>query len=118
MLKRAMSRFFVEFFLFHSAEKCRKESCSLSLTSDIEKVWMNGWCGGECQDFPWKISCLTVPKKFVGKPFRVSLILGIEKFYAEEGYVTIFVEFFVSQYQKNSQGNPSVLCFRKVSGSK
>ena len=37
---------------------------------------------GECQDFPSKISCLTVPKNFVGQPFRVSLISGIEKFYA------------------------------------
>ena len=48
MLKRVMSRFFVDFF------------------------------------------CLTVPKKFVGQPFSVSLISGMETFYASEGYVTIF----------------------------
>ena len=37
---------------------------------------------------------------------------GIEKFQASEGYVTIFRRFFfVSQYQKNFQGKPSVLCF-------
>ena len=45
------------------------------------------------------IFCLTVPKNFVGEPFSVSLILGIENFYASEGYVTIFdffVEFFLS----------------------
>ena len=35
----------------------------------------------EEQDFLWKIFYLTVPKKFVGEPFRVSLISGIEKFY-------------------------------------
>ena len=34
--------------------------------------------------------CLTVPKNFVGEPFSVSLISGNEKFYASEGYVTIF----------------------------
>ena len=58
--------------------------------------------------------CLTVPKNFVGEPFSVSLISGIEKFYASEGYVTIFRrKFFVSQYRNISQRNPSVLCFRK-----
>ena len=57
--------------------------------------------GGEEQDFLWKIFYLTVPKKFVGEPFRVSLISGIEKFYASEGYVTIFRRnFFVSQCRK------------------
>ena len=41
-------------------------------------------------------------------------ISGIEKFYASEGYVTIFSRnFFVSQCRKYSQVNPSVLCFRK-----
>ena len=37
--------------------------------------------GGEEQDFLWKFFYLTVPKKFVREPFRVSLISGIEKFY-------------------------------------
>ena len=55
-----------------------------------------------------------MPKNFVGEPFRVSLISDIEKFYASEGYVTIFRrKLFASQYRKISQGNPSVLCFRK-----
>ena len=31
-----------------------------------------------------------MPKNFVGEPFSVSLISGIGKFYASEGYVTIF----------------------------
>ena len=38
-------------------------------------------------DFPLKNFCLTVPKNFVGEPFSVSLILGIEK---QSPYVTIF----------------------------
>ena len=73
---------------------------------------------GDYQDFFIKFFCLTVLKILVGQHFRVSLISGIEKFYAEEGYVMIFRRTFVSQYRKILQGNPSVLCFGKVSGSK
>ena len=36
----------------------------------------------EYQDFPSKIFCLTVPKNFVGEPFSVLLISGIETIYA------------------------------------
>ena len=79
------------------------ESFSVSLLSGIEKDWIRG--GGEYQDFPWKIFCLTVPKNFVGEHFRVSLILGIENFFVSEGYVTIMDfcrSFFVSQCRKIS----------------
>ena len=72
--------------------------------------------GGEYQDFPTKVSRRTVPKKFVGEPFRVSLISGIENFYASEGYVTTFdllSKFFCLTVPKNFVGNPLVLCFRK-----
>ena len=42
-------------------------------------------------------------KKFVGKPFRESVIGGIEKNYASEGYVTIFrPNCLVSQCRKFS----------------
>ena len=59
--------------------------------------------GGECQNFPLKIFCLKVPKKFVGEPFSLSLVSSIEKFYDSEGYVTIFRQkFFVSKCRKNS----------------
>ena len=51
---------------------------------------------GECQDFPSKFSCLTVPKTFVGQPSSVSLISGIKNFYASEGYITIFCRAFLS----------------------
>ena len=37
--------------------------------------------GGGVSRFRSKIFCLTVPKNFVGEPFRVSLISVIEKFY-------------------------------------
>ncbi len=51
---------------------------------------------GECQDFPVKTSCLTVPKNLVGQPFRLSLISGIEKLYASGAYFTIFCRNFLS----------------------
>ena len=35
-----------------------------------------------------------MPKNIVGEPFSVSLISGIEKFYAQEGYVTILRRIF------------------------
>ena len=54
-------------------------------------------------------------KKNVGEPFSVSLISGIENFYASEGYVTSFPrKIFVSQYRNISKSNPSMLCFRKI----
>ena len=86
------------------------EPFSVSLISGIEKVWMRGWMGGECQDFPSKSSYLTVPKNFVGQPFRVSLISGIEKFYASEGYVTIFVEVFLSHSTESFRRGTLLCC--------
>ena len=64
----------------------------------VAKKFMDKRGGGEYQNFPSKTFCLTVPKNFVGEPFSVSLISGIGKIYASEGYVTIFRrKFFVSQ---------------------
>ena len=56
------------------------------------------------QDFFIKFFCLTVLKILVGQHFRVSLISGIEKFYAEEGYVMIFRRIFLSRSNKNCRG--------------
>ena len=47
-------------------------------------------------------------KKLVGYPFRVSLISGIENFYASEGYVTIFCRSFLSHSAENFRR----ACFR------
>ena len=50
-----------------------------------------------------------MPKNFVGEPFSVSLISSIEKFYASEGYVTIFdflSKFFCLTVPKNFVGEP------------
>ena len=59
--------------------------------------------GGGYQDFPSNFFCLTVPKNSVGEPFSVSLISGVEKYCASEGYVTIFLRIvFCLTVPKNS----------------
>ena len=45
---------------------------------------------GECQDFPSKFFCLTVPKSSVGQSFTVALNSGIEKGWIGEGGVSWF----------------------------
>ena len=50
-----------------------------------------------CHDFPSKCFCLAEPKNFVGEPFRVSLFLGIDNFYASEGCVRGLCHDFVSK---------------------
>ena len=62
------------------------------------------------QDFPSKTFCLTVPKNLVGEPFSVSLISGIEKFYALEGYVTIFCRIFLSRSTEKLCGGTLLCC--------
>ena len=56
---------------------------------------MNGWWGGNCEDFPSKFSCVTKPKNAVGEPFSYSINSGIKKVWMsgwveEEGSITIF----------------------------
>ena len=66
-----------------------------------KSLWIRG--GGKYPDFPSKVFCLTVPKNFVGEPFSVSLISGVEKICASEGYVTIFLRIiFCLTVPKNS----------------
>ena len=45
--------------------------------------------------------CLTVRKNFIGEPFSESIISDIEKFYAQEGYLTIFRRVFLSRFTEN-----------------
>ena len=80
MLQRVMWRLCVEFFLSHSAEKFRRGILLICVSENVRQrksLWIRG--GGEYQDFPSKIFCLTVPKIFVGEPFSASLISSIEK---------------------------------------
>ena len=69
----------------------RKLSTNINSTTDFYILCTWGY-----HDFSSELFCLTVAKKIVGQPFRVSLISGIEKFYASEGYVTIFCRTFLS----------------------
>ena len=55
-----ISRFLSKFFCLPLSKTAVGELFGLSLISGIEKVRMRDW--GECQNFPSKNSCLTVPK--------------------------------------------------------
>ena len=55
-----------------------------------------------------------------GEPFSVSLISGIEKFYASEGYVTIFdflPKFSCLPVPKNLVSETFCAVFQRISGS-
>ena len=101
---------------FYASEGYVMIFCRFFLVSQCRKV---SWASLQCfrkfgvskkfthnrgyHNFSPKIFCLTVPKNFVGESVSASLISGIEKFYASEGYVTIFCRFFlVSQCRKIS----------------
>ena len=64
----------------------------------------------EVSRFPSKKICLTVPRKFVGEPFSVSLISGIEKFHASEGYVTIYCRNFLSHSAEKFRRGTLLCC--------
>ena len=69
---------------------------------------------GECQDFPSKVFCLTVPKTFAGESFTVAISSGIQKVWLRGWSIEIFhLKIFVSLCRKISYGNPSALCSRK-----
>ena len=71
---------------------------SVSLLSGAEKVSMREG-GGNYQDFLSKNFFLTVPKKIVREPIRVSLISGLENFFCFSGLCHDFrfsVEIFLS----------------------
>ena len=112
--KGGVSRFSVEYFLSHSDETIfqRYPSVLVFRKFMIAKKFMD-MRDGEYQDFFIKFFCLTVLKILVGQHFRVSLISGIEKFYAEEGYVKIFRRIFLSRSNKRFAGEPFCTVFRK-----
>ena len=53
---------------------------------------------------------VSVPKKIVGDPFSVSLVSGIEKFYAREGAIKVFFETFSSRITRKLRRG-TILCF-------
>ena len=116
MPMRGNSRFSIENFLSYSTEKFCRGTLPCFTKILVSKSFMDKRGGRECHDFLSKFFCLTVPKTFVGEPFSVSLISGIEIFYAYEGTFTIFYrKSVVSQCRKSSLGNPSVFHYFPIS---
>ena len=72
---------------------------------------------GEYQDFPLKIFCLTVPKIFVGEPFSVSLISGVEKIFASDGCHDFPSKIFCLTAPKHFVEEPVCAVFQKSSSS-
>ena len=97
---RGVSRFSVEIFLSHSAEKFPYgKSFTVALISGIEKVWMGE---GEYQDFPSKNFCLTVPKISVWEILYCCINFGYRKSLDGRGGVSRFsVENFLSYSAEN-----------------
>ena len=79
MPKRGISRFSIENLLSHSTEKLRRGTLLCFTKILVSKKFMDKRGGGEYQDFPSKIFCLTLPKISVEESFSVSLISGFEK---------------------------------------
>ena len=96
--KEGVSRLFVQNFCLTVPKNfVRGPFCFTNIL-----VWKKLWTRGGrsitifCQNF-----FVSVPRNFVEKPFSVPLISDIEKFFASEGYSTIFRrEFFVTQFRK------------------
>ena len=86
---------FCRIFLSHITDKHRRGNLLCSRKILVSKN-VRDKRGGENRNFPLKVYCFTVPNKFVGERFSVSMISGIENFYASEGYVTI--SDFVSKF--------------------
>ncbi len=110
MPKKGISRIvFIEILLFNSSEK-RRSGTLLSFTKLVasKKFMVKRREGGRrvvrgYHGFLSKVFCLTVPKFFVGEPFRVSLFSGIEKFHDDEGNITIYYgKIVASQYRSFS----------------
>ena len=72
---------------------------------------------GEVSRLLLKISCLTLPKIFVGEPFSVSLISGIKNFMPMRGKSRFTIEKMLSHGPEKLRGG-SLLCFTKFLVSK
>ena len=86
-------------FLSHSAKIFRRRHLYFFINFGYRKTL--GIKEGVIHVFPSKVFCLAEPKNFVGEPFRVSLFLGIDNFYASEGCVTILCQIFVASQCQN-----------------
>ena len=111
-----MSRFFVRFFLSRSPKKLHRGTLLCFTKFLVSKNFMEK--RGEEEEERGSIKILrqfflvSLPKKFVGEPFIVSLISGIEKCYACEGYVMYFCRNFLSRTIEKLRRGP-LRCFTK-----
>ena len=74
-----VSRFSFEKILSHSTENFRRLILSCFINFGYRKGLDKR---GGVSRYSVEVFCFTVPKNFVGEPFSVSLISGIEKFHA------------------------------------
>ena len=102
-----VSRLSIENFLSHSTENFRRASLYCCNDFGYRKSLDKRVGGGEYQDFPSKIFCLTVPKISVGESFTVSIISGIEKVWIRGGGHQDFPwKIFCLTVPKNFVGEP------------
>ena len=104
MPMRGISRFSIETFLSYSTEElCRgTHPCFTKLL--VSKSFMDKRGGREYHDFPSKFFCLTVTRIFVGEPFSVSLISGIEIFMPMRGFSRFSIKICCLTVPKNFVG--------------
>ena len=83
----------------------------------VEKVWIRGEGGGGASRFSVEIFLSHSAENLsTVESFSVWLISGIEKFYAAEGYVTIFKRLFCLTVPKIFVGEYFCAVFQKNSG--
>ena len=90
------SRFSVQNFLSHSAERIRKGTLYTFTNFGYAKKLFASEGYVVIFDFLSQLFCLTVPRNFVGKPFSVSLPSGAEEVWIREwgGSLKIFCRKF------------------------
>ena len=98
----------------HSDEKSRRGTLqsfiNFGYRKSLDEKVGGGGGGLNVNFFPSNISCLTVPEKFVGQTFTVSLLSGVEKFYASEGFITIFCRIFLSDSAEKLRRGTLLCC--------
>ena len=82
-------------FFVSKAKKLLRRSLLYFGTFLLAKIFMHKRGKVAYHDFPSKLSCLTVPKLFVGESFSASLVSEIEKIYAYDWNIDVFFRNFV-----------------------
>ena len=93
MLRRRTSRFPMENLMSHNIKKLRRGK-PLCFTKLLISKKNREKRRGRKHDFPSKLFCLRVPKKFSVTPFSLSPFLAIEKFF----FIRVLSQFSVVLY--------------------